>query len=322
MDEAARRLTDNCEICIKYKTRTRRRNGLLDKLGPPKKPFEVMSFDSVGGFAGNNSTKRYLHCLTDHFTKYAWTSTTHGQRTEDIEKLIRRVADKNQIGLLLADQYASINSQELKELAEEKKFNLIFTAADCASSNGNVERLGQTMVNRIRCAFNDGNQRRSWAAVAEECTANYNETVHSVTGFSPKYLLTGEEPKICPIATRVSDLEVDRKLAFERLMKDHERNKRAVDKNRADEPLEVGDLVYADAGNKINRNKLAAVREGPFTVRKRRSPLMFELNRKSRKMNIYHKGKLLKWRGESAGSSSVPRVLLVVSPRNRAHFLR
>ena len=304
MDEAARRLTDDCEICIRYKTRTRRRNGQLDKLGPPKKPFEVMSLDSVGGFGGNNSTKRYLHCLTDHFTKFAWTATTRGQQAKDIENLVRQVADKHQIGLLLADQYASIRARDLKKFAKERKFDLIFTAADCASSNGNVERLGQTLVNRIRCKFNDGNQNKSWATVAEQCTANYNETVHSVTGFTPKYLLTGEERTICPIATRASDLEVDRKLAFERLMKDHERNKKRVDKNRTDEPLEVGDLVYADAGNKINRNKLAALRQGPFAVRKRLSPLMFELDRRSRKMNVYHKAKLLKVRRRLANLPS------------------
>ena len=294
MDEAAKLFTGECQTCIMNKSRTKRRSGLLEKLGPPRRPYQVMSLDTVGGFAGNNSTKRYLHILVDHFSKFAWTATSTGQCTTDFVNLIKRVTDKNQITILLVDQYAGINTRELKDHLKREEVKLLFTAADHASSNGNVERLGQTMLNRIRCKFNDGNEKRSWAVSANECTAEYNSTVHSVTGFAPEYLLAGVEPKVCPVPTLARDLEEDRKTAFERLMKDHERNKRRIDKNRTEESIDVGDTVYADAGNKISRNKLRPLREGPFRVTKRRSPLMFELDRSGRKMNLYHKNQLLK----------------------------
>ena len=294
MDEAAKLYAGGCQVCRMNKSRTKRRSGLLEKLGPPKRPYQVMSLDTVGGFAGNNSTKRYLHILVDHFSKFAWTATSTGQCTTDFVNLIKRVTDKNQITILLVDQYAGINTRELKDHLKREEVKLLFTAADHASSNGNVERLGQTMLNRIRCKFNDGNERRSWAVSANECTAEYNSTVHSVTGFAPEYLLAGVEPKVCPVPTLARDLEEDRKTAFERLMRDHERNKRRIDKNRTEEPIDVGDIVYADAGNKISRNKLRPLREGPFRVAKRRSPLMFELNRSGRRMNLYHKNQLSK----------------------------
>lgn len=294
MDKAARALTAACQICIKNKSRRKRRSGRLAKLGPPRRPFEVMSLDTVGGFSGNNSTKRYLHILTDHFSKFAWTATSAGQTANDFLKLIRRVTDKHRIGVLLVDQYAGINTKELKDHLKKKEVKLIFTAADKASSNGNVERLGQTLVNRVRCKFNDGNQGKSWAPLAEECTNEYNETRHSVTGFSPKYLLTGVEPEICPVATLARDLEQDRESAFDRLMSDHRENKRRVDKNLTEEPMDVGDKVYVERGSKINRNKLSPIREGPFEISSQKSPLMFELDRKTRKMNIYHKNQLLK----------------------------
>ena len=294
MDEAAKQLTSRCAVCLANKSRRKRRSGRLEKLGPPREPFKVMSLDTVGGFAGNNSKKRYLHILTDHHSKFAWTATSQTQTAKDFLNLIKRVAERQQIEILLVDQYAGINAKELKAYAKEKKIELIFTAADHASSNGNVERLGQTLANRIRCKFNDGNSRRSWALVADECTENYNETVHSVTGFRPKYLLTGIETRVCPVGAQAGDLERDRALAYERAMENHRKNKARVDKNLTDEPIEVGDMVYVETGNKINKNKLSPVREGPFAVSGQKSPLIYELKREGRRMNVYHKNQLLK----------------------------
>lgn len=51
-----------------------------------------MSVDTVEGFGGNRSTKKYLHILVDHFTRYAFTSTTKGQSARDFISLIDSVA--------------------------------------------------------------------------------------------------------------------------------------------------------------------------------------------------------------------------------------
>lgn len=72
-----------CEICIKNKSRTRRPIEFMSKLGPAKEPFEVMSFDTVGGFSNTNSPKKYMHILIDHFSRAVFMSTpkTHAQAT-------------------------------------------------------------------------------------------------------------------------------------------------------------------------------------------------------------------------------------------------
>lgn len=62
----------NCEICIKNKSRGGDKIGFLSHLGPAKKPFEIISIDTIGGFGGSRSTKKYLHILVDHFTRYAY----------------------------------------------------------------------------------------------------------------------------------------------------------------------------------------------------------------------------------------------------------
>lgn len=40
-----------------------------------------MSIDSVGGFCGNISPKKYLHILADNFSRYAFISNCKGQET-------------------------------------------------------------------------------------------------------------------------------------------------------------------------------------------------------------------------------------------------
>ena len=69
MDRIVDKFCKQCEICIKNKSRTRRPIGFMSKIGPAKKPFEIMSFDTVGGFSNNNSPKKFMHILIDHFSR-------------------------------------------------------------------------------------------------------------------------------------------------------------------------------------------------------------------------------------------------------------
>ena len=61
MDQIVDKFCKQCEICIKNKSRTRRPIGFILKLEPAKNPFGIMSFDAVGGFSNNNSSKKFMH---------------------------------------------------------------------------------------------------------------------------------------------------------------------------------------------------------------------------------------------------------------------
>ena len=143
----------SCETCIKNKSRIGCFKAPLSQLGPAKRPFEIMSLDTIGGFKANKSTKKYLHLIIDHFTRYAFISTSKTQVAKDFIKLMKKVEKEKEekIETLLADQYAGINSTEFKQYLKKQEITLIFTAVDCAFSNGLNERTNQTIVNRIRC---------------------------------------------------------------------------------------------------------------------------------------------------------------------------
>lgn len=197
MDKLIDEYYKGCETCIKNKTRSSRPIGRLSWLGPAESPFAITSLDTVGGFVGNGSKKKYMHLLVDHYTRKAFISTSANQTSKEIFKLIDRVTQNANIGTLMIDQYSALSSKELKTYIKWKGIQLIYTAVDNASSNGLSERLNQTLDNRIRCKMNGGD-RRAWTVIAQECVEEYNNTPHTVTKFPPNYLMSGQMRKLLP----------------------------------------------------------------------------------------------------------------------------
>jgi len=149
----------SCGTCIKNKTRIGCFKAPMSQLGPAREPFEIISLDTIGGFTGNRSTKKYLHLIIDHFTRYAFITTSKTQVANDFVKVLKTVENKGKIKNLLTDQYSGINSTQFKQYVKLKGITLIFTAVDCAFSNGLNERTNQTLVNRIRCKIYENKER-------------------------------------------------------------------------------------------------------------------------------------------------------------------
>ena len=143
---------------------------------PPSEPYEIMSIDPIGGFAGNRSPNRCMYLLVDHFTRKAFVSTTKNQTTEEIVDLLERTTSDKGVRILLADQYSALNSTELKNYLQKREIQVLFTSVNCASSNGLNERLNQTLVNRIRCKLNAGSAK-AWTSIAKECVNEYNRSI-------------------------------------------------------------------------------------------------------------------------------------------------
>lgn len=303
---AARNLTNNikkvcrsCEICIKNKSRGHNKFGFMSHLGPATKPFEIISIDTIGGFGGTRSTKKYLHLLVDHFTRYAFILSSKTQTASDFVKLVMNITDTEEIGMLLTDQYPGINSKEFKEFLKYKKIPMIFTAVNAAFSNGLNERLNQTIVNKIRCKINEKQKKGAWTTIAQECVRKYNETIHSVTGFAPSYLLYGTNVTILPKElkeqTSNSNWIRDRKIALENTTKSHNYNKTLFDKNRKHYEFNEGDMVFVENGNKLNRKKLDELKIGPYKIVEKISNSIYRIDtgHKKTESNLFHITKLI-----------------------------
>lgn len=173
------RICKDCETCIRNKSRGQGKFGWMSHLGPATKPFEIMSIDTIGGFGGSRSTKKYLYLLADHFARCAFILTSRTQNAIDFIKLVKNVSETDEIKIILTDQYPGSNSREFKEFLEKSNIRLIFTAVNTPFSNGLNERLNQTLVNKIRCRINekekkesldDGSERNAWTNIMPQNT--------------------------------------------------------------------------------------------------------------------------------------------------------
>lgn len=294
-----RRICRNCEVCIKNKSSSRDKLGLMSHLGPATKPFEIVSIDTIGGLGSSRSTKKYLHLLVDHFTRFAFILTSKTQSTKDFVKLITKITETDDINMLLTDQYPGINSKEVKDFLEEKSITMIFTAVNAPFSNGLNERLNQTLINKIRCKINERGNKKAWTTIAQECVNKYNDTEHTVTGFAPKYLLYGTDVTLIPKELK-QDVQKenwikDRETAIENTKKSHAYNKSLFDKDRKNYNYKIGDMVYVENGNKLNRKKLHELNIGPYKITEKISDSIYKLNigYKKKESNFVHITKLV-----------------------------
>ncbi len=267
-----------CHICIHNKSRRPRSFGLLGHLGPPTRPFEIVSLDTIGGFDSGSSAKCYLHLLVDHFTRFVFISTSRTQNSTDFIKLIQSVHSKHPISTLLTDQIGGLSSNEFHQVLDSHNIKYIFTAVDAAFSNGLNERLNQSLTNRIRCRYNQEDSQRNWTSIANQCVTEYNSTPHSATGFAPNYLLYGVRSPIFPEHLLTpSNLTEDRKLAFDSSLHNHNTNKKRYDRLRQDIEFLPGDFVFVENGNKLNRSKLDPIRIGPFPISEKISKSIYRI---------------------------------------------
>lgn len=141
-------------------------------------------------------------------------------------------------------------------------------------------------------------KKTAWTTIAQKCVEKYNETEHTVTRFAPKYLLEGENVNILPLELKArhtrEDLKRDRKLALKNTIKSHNYNKKSFDLHRKEYNFKMGDRVYVENGNRLNRKKMDELRIGPYKILKKISNSIYEVDagHKKSESNLYHITKL------------------------------
>ncbi|KAI4476434.1 hypothetical protein M0804_013604 [Polistes exclamans] len=299
LEENIKKICRECDICVKNKSRGQGKFGLMSQLGPATKAFEIVSIDTIGGFGGTRSTKKYINLLVDHFTRYAFIFTSKTENANDFIKLVESVLQIDKIETILTDQYPVLNSKEFKDYVKKKNMQIIFTAINSPFSNGLNERLNQTLLNRKRCKINEEEKKRAWTTIARECVNRYNRLKNTITGFTPEYLLHGTDTSNIPRELRRKkngkDWVKDKKLALERTLKSHNSNRNIFDKNRKDHQFKVGDKVFIENGNKLNRKKLEQLRIGPFTIEEKvlNSIYKIKTDRRNQDKSLFHVTKLI-----------------------------
>jgi len=137
--------------------------------------------------------------------------------------------------------------------------------------------------------INENERKMAWTTIAHECVKKYNETEHTVTGFAPEYLLNGTDVTMLPKELKQEYPEYswiqDRKRALKNTIISHSYNKKLFDKNRKHFEFDIGDKVFVENGNKLNRKKLDELKIGPYEIIEKLSNSIYRVNTDHKKQN-------------------------------------
>lgn len=266
--------------------------GELSHLPFAKTPLEYLSIDTVGGLGGYKSQKCYLHLAIDHLTRFVWALPSKTQTAIDFINLIDRVKQCKSPENILADKYAGIKSRGFMSYCRKSNINLIFTATDCPQSNGLVERVGQTIISGLKAKIFE-NPRISWVKLIKDVVETYNKRPHTTTKFSPDFLLFGlqcDDELINPDKLNIKEA---REIARENTMQSFSKYKARYDRHHKVHTFSIGDWVWKENRNKIQKKKLDAFRIGPFQISRKISDTMYEIQINPSKTEVVRIDKLL-----------------------------
>ncbi|GFV36465.1 transposon Tf2-11 polyprotein [Trichonephila clavipes] len=147
-------------------------------------------------------------------------------------------------------------------------------------TNGKVERVNQTITTRFKSGISNSSNKVLWTKILVKVTHQYNQTPHTITGFPPTYMfgnlpseMSLKDNEIC------TPIEEARKLAEVKTEQYYKINKIRYDEKFQESGFKVGDLVIYGEFHYPNTRKLSPLYSGPYTVLRKCSDLLFEIDR-------------------------------------------
>ena len=134
--------------------------------------------------------------LQDHFSKYVVAYVVKDQTARTATETLR-IGYFGLFGApayLVSDQGKAFTGHVITHLCELYGVQKLRTSPYHAQTNGQVERMNQTIIRMISKLEED--KKACWSKHLPELLMAYNATRSTVTGYSPYYLLFGRRPRI------------------------------------------------------------------------------------------------------------------------------
>ena len=134
--------------------------------------------------------------LQDHFSKYIVAYVVKDQTARTAAETLRNGYFRlfGAPAYLVSDQGKAFMGHVITHLCELYGVQKLRTSPYHAQTNGQVERMNQTIIPMIGKLEED--RKACWSKHLPELLLAYNATPSTVTGYSPYYLLFGRRPRI------------------------------------------------------------------------------------------------------------------------------
>ena len=182
----------NCQRCLVFEAKVQ-----IPKLAPilTTEPMDLIHIDFVkmeipADLRKKPKTKNVL-VVVDHFTRFVQAYVTKDQTARTVAKILydRYFSVFGFPRRLMSDQARAFCGTVITQMCDYLRIDKIRTSPYHPQSNGQVERVHQTLLRMIGKLEEE--KRRNWPTHLGSVVHAYNTTRSLVTGFSPHYLMFG-----------------------------------------------------------------------------------------------------------------------------------
>ena len=286
-----RQYVEGCAKCQQNKTNM---HPTVPPLSPIKSlashPFQQISCDLITNFPISSGFDSLLVVVDHGLTKGVILCPTKKSITAEgiaslfFHKVFLRFGLFDKVISDRGPQFASAFARELGKLLH---YDLSLSTAYHPQSDRETERVNQEIETYLWIFC--GNNPTSWSESISHAKFAHNHRPHSVTNQSPFYLMMGYEPCALPSViadTSISTVESRLKTlsaARNEALAAHELAQQVMSSRsqRGFKPFAKGDKVLLEARNLkclIINPKFAPKQEGPFTIMKVLSPIVYQLH--------------------------------------------
>ncbi|UYV71982.1 hypothetical protein LAZ67_9001432 [Cordylochernes scorpioides] len=274
-----------CSVCQLVKPPKGPIYGELGQLPPAVLPYELVSLDTISGFAKYGNSQTCLHVVVDHATRYAWAFPSRSTSILTYTQVIKKVMQFGSPKRLLTDRAPAFTSPKFRRFLIRHNIGQLLTTSNNPQANGLSERLNATITGKLKL-LRLQQPKTAWTKLLPQVLQAYNHTPHSVTGFPPSYLLLGSFPlQLSEHVQNYPKIDDARELAYQRTHERHLRDKARFDQTHRASDFEVGDLVLAKTYHHPDTGKLAPFFSGPYEILEIISPQIVRINRSNRPLS-------------------------------------
>ncbi|GMF48760.1 unnamed protein product [Phytophthora fragariaefolia] len=245
-----------CECCVRSKSSTRARQGLLQPLPIPNYCWQHVTMDFVTGLPFSNGYNAVLVVVDRLSKRPCYIPTTKDVTAEATARLFfdRVVRYYGLPSSNVSDRDSKFCSKFWTALMEYMGIKLRMTVSKRAQAEGQSERQVRTLEDALRCTASHYGD--DWFAVLPTVEYAHATAIHSSTRVSPFQLDTGRQPAAAirmqeevsgPHAQFVHAREEIVRVAKEQLARAQESQAKYHNQRRREVHYGVDDWVYLDA---------------------------------------------------------------------------
>ena len=195
MHRYVRRYIASCIECLLAKNKVGKQIGELHPIPPGKRPFEIVHVDHLGPFVTSTRKNKYVLATIYNLTKfvqlYAVKDVKASTTVAKLEMLVGRFGAPARF---ITDRGTAFTAGKFKDFCKAHGINHTLNSSRHAQTNGQVERLNQTILPELQANLaND--EGRTWDKNLDKLEKDLNSLINKTTGRTPFEMMYGYIPR-------------------------------------------------------------------------------------------------------------------------------